>query len=151
MKGDNVIKNKHFLQVFVIQNYFFPSCLSIIVWFSVLSWGTSCRGHGHRVKQQLLTCADEGTGALLEACFWAVGMALLSYCSVSTARLAPVSQPVLSFALCIWGLFRNEPLCMGIMWDIWASAYCSMVKVKAGQAPLPTPLHYLSPDNTDRS
>lgn len=108
-------------------------------------YGTSCWGHCHLIKWHLLTCADEGTRTLLESCFWAVGTALLAYCSVSTARLAPVSQPVLSVALCIWGLFRNEPLCMGIMWDIWASAYCSMVKVKAGQPHhwLPYPIHHL--------
>lgn len=63
----------------------------------------------------------------------------------SAARLAPVSQPVLSSALWIRGLFRNEPLCMGIMWDIWASAYCSMTKVKAcpPHSRLPSPPHHL--------
>lgn len=77
--------------------------------------------------------------------FWEVGTALLSYCLVSSARLAVVSQPVLSSALCIRGLFRNEPLCMGIIWDIWASAYCSMAKVKACPLHhrLPYPIHHL--------
>lgn len=80
-----------------------------------------------------------------ELVFWEVGPGLLSYCSVSSARLAPVSQPVLSSALCIRGLFRNEPLCMGIMWDIWASAYCSMAKVKAcpPHRCLPSAIHHL--------
>lgn len=52
---------------------------------------------------------------------------------------------MLSSALCIRGLFRNEPLCMGIMWDIWASAYCSMAKVKACPPHrwLPFAIHHL--------
>lgn len=59
----------------------------------------------------------------------------LPYCRLSSALLAAVSRPVLSSALCIRVLFRNEPLCMGIMWDIWAFAYASTAKVKACTPP----------------
>lgn len=87
---------------------------------------------------QHLPADNRARGTLLKVCFWkVVAVAPLSYCRLSSARLAAVSRPVLSSALCIRALFRNEPLCTGIMWDIWAFAYASTAKVKAC-APPPT-------------
>lgn len=65
---------------------------------------------------QHLPADNRARGTLLKVCFWkVVAVAPLSYCRLSSARLAAVSRPVLSSALCIRALFRNEPLCMGIM------------------------------------
>lgn len=70
---------------------------------------------GLLVVQQLPADIRAG-GTLLKVCFWkAVAVAPSSYCRLSSARLAAVRRPVLSSALCIQALFRNEPLCTGIM------------------------------------
>lgn len=82
---------------------------------------------------------NQGTAAVfLEGGDGPVVLLLGQHCLASRCQPASVELCTLHT-----GLFRNELLCMGIMWDIWACAYSAMAKVKACtphlQPPTPPP------------